>query len=160
MEENIDLKLSIDELRGLFNRQYSIISITRDIAKTILGSTSVIVSIVITLTTIRQTSLENIEIYNIVALIAGVLFILLIGITVYLLMPSPLLGPIKPSAAVLENFYVDKPSRAVMLQLISAYLNIIGVNEKTIKKRNIETWVMGVLMMLIILCMIGLIQIR
>jgi hypothetical protein len=160
MDANADIKISLDEAKETFLRQANRINISRDISKTILGSVSLIVSIVGSLTAIRGTSPNNLIAYNWVVVVSAFLFVLLIGFCIRLLLPENFMGPVDSNVKVYEDAFFDKDERTALLKLFSSYINVVQLNEPVIKRRNSETKFMGGLMIGIVICMILLILIR
>jgi uncharacterized membrane protein len=160
MDDNIDIKVSLDEAKACHLRQSRQIEITRDIAKTILGSVTIFVSVVGSLTSIRGTSPSNTSFYNWVVGIAAFLFVVMIVFCMRLLLPEKFIGPVDSQAKVYEEAFFDKDERTVLLKMFSGYLNAVQLNDPIIAKRNRDTVLMGGLMIGIVVCMILLILIK
>jgi len=160
MDDNMDIKVSLDEAKACFLRQSKQIEMTRDIAKTIIGAVTIFVSIVGSLTSIRGTSPSNTSLYNWVVIIAAILFIAMIGFCMKLLLPEKFFGPIDSKTKVYEDAFFDKDERTVLLKIFSGYLNAVQLNDPAIRNRNRYSVIVAGLMIGIVICMILLILIR
>lgn len=154
MDDNFDVKKSLEEITKQYDIQIEQIKMGRDIAKTILSSVSIIVSFVGSLTTLKESYITQAHLHNWLLVFSGLLFASLIIICVRLLLPVRLFGPIESSKKVYEEYVLGKNERETLLIIFSGYLNSIEKNEPKIKKRTLLIWIAGTLMILIVFCMI------
>lgn len=134
--ENLDLHISLDEMKALFKRQEERYSTGRDISKSYLVFLAAMLSIVFSIT-----SLKNPELFTrpSILICLGILVIILMLLTynlIVLVRPTKFSGPIKPTREVIEKYYFDKDDRCVLAQIISSYVNVIEMNESEILKRD------------------------
>lgn len=152
-DKNYSFRAALDDIKTTFARQSERILISREIAKTILTSASVIVSVLGAFASFRESDALPSSWQLVMLISASILFALLVLTCVYLLLPAPFLGPIKATKETYENEVFDKTEKDTLLILFSAYLNVVQLNEPIIKARNKWTWISGVLLILIVICL-------
>lgn len=139
MSENdlYDFTTMFNESQIKLNRQFTSINTFRDYSKTVVGYSSVIISLFATL---KITSVPNngqIQYFSILGLI-GVLYIWLVITGIQAFFPETITGSISPSYEEYKKAFLGKEKKDILKQQISNYLNAIEINEPLIlKKRNL-----------------------
>ena len=146
--ENADLKLSLDELKALFKRQEESFVGGREIAKSILVFATATLSIVLSITALKSPEMLKNTTFLILVGLAGIIFVVIIVISISLMIPETFWGPVEPKKENLETFYFGKNEAQVYRQAISDYLSVIKENAKKIDKRNSRVKIESVLMVL------------
>jgi ABC-type nickel/cobalt efflux system permease component RcnA len=152
-DENFSYRASLEDIKANYLRQSDRMMMSRDIAKTILTSATVIVSVLGAFTAYRNETVSFSPFQLIFIITAALLFTVLVLICVYLLLPAPFMGPIKADQETYETQVFGKNEQDTLLILFSAYLNVVNLNARTIETRNTWTKIAGVLLVLLVGCL-------
>jgi hypothetical protein len=137
MEQNnlYDLETMLNEAKAKLERQFKSISTFRDHAKTIFSASSVIVALfsVLKTTNIPQ---ERVVIYVVGWVLIALLYISLTIAEIKTIFPKEILGPIEATWKEYEKAFYGKEKEDILLQQITNYLNVIGMNQEVVNKQK------------------------
>ncbi|MBA3075769.1 MAG: hypothetical protein FP831_19410 [Anaerolineae bacterium] len=155
IDQNFSYRAALEDIKATYHRQSERFLISRDIAKTILTSASVIVSVFGAFSSFREIISQPSLLKLSMIIAAGVFFALLVLTCVSLLFPSSFMGPIKASQETYEKEVFDKNEKDTILIFFSAYLNAVNKNEPKIRTRNKWVWTAGILLILVVVCLLA-----
>ena len=159
-ESLFSITTAVEDVKNTFMRQVDRVEMGREIAKTFLGSVSVIVSVLGAFTAYRDATIQNTLFHNLLFILTGILFIVLIIVCIKLLLPAKFLGPVNATIECYQKEILGKNEKDTLLKYLSSYLNVIEINEKVIKDRNVSATIAGVLMIFIVACMVSFIIVK
>lgn len=157
---NYDVKVALEEAKLSLEKQFEGVVVFRDGCKTILGSASLVVTVVGSIQTLRQATPINTEWFNAILVISLILFGLVVAGCIWVISPKPLKTPIKPTWEEYQSTFFGKEERDILKQSLSSYINAIELNNPMINRASIVTKLTGLGFILTVAGMIGLTVIR
>jgi len=131
---------ALEEMQGVWARQYESLAILKENAKTILSYTSLFLGLIGILQISNFFSSPSI-VYKWLASAAAIGYIVLVWLTLTILGPAKVQGPIDSDRGVLEEYFYDKTGDELVEQRIASYLGAIRKNDVVIMKRAVMlTW--------------------
>ncbi len=155
VDDLFSIRTAVEDVKAAFERQLERVQTGREIGKTILSSVSVIISILGASSVLVESAPNSPTSRSVLLIIAGIAFVSLICVCVALLLPSKFMAPIESTVEVYEAEIIGKSERDVMLKMLSSYINVVDINEKSLKNRLFLTRLAGVLMVIVVICMMG-----
>jgi len=137
-ESRLGYEIAIDEMRLQLEEQSKSITAVKKITEIVFTASSLIISLIGALGLFRApVSSDFVGLYNALIIIAMLLYIVLIVLSIWVMQPVKVYGPIKPDWDVLQDYYINfADDVAVLKQQLSSYLKAIQSNEPIISQRS------------------------
>lgn len=132
--EKLGLKISIEEMQRSLNAQYVGIDAIKSTVRTVFGASSLIVALMAALQ-LSNVSVEQrfLNLYHLGIGAAMILYVALILLCIYVLLPILTSGPVEENWNVLYDSFTGKSKIDIQRTHLAAYLNAIERNEPTLK---------------------------
>lgn len=154
MDNNHDVKAMLEIVKEGYNEQSESVDVYKAQVRTIFGASSIIISLMSVLQ-IFSTIPEGFNpLFQ--AIIAGIviLYIILVVLSLVVLSPMSWFQPVKLDWDYMTDYFGGVNERDAILKRISAYLNVIELNQKYTKRRYCMTLAQGIIFGLIVLLVI------
>jgi len=161
MAETNGYETSIEEARSQLNRQFESVDALREIARTLLSSASLVFAFLGVFQLVFTPSKPPYTVWHGFVLSAIVaLYVSLVVICVVVVSPAGMNGPIEPTWETLYSAFVSRSGVELLRMQLSAYLNAIALNDKTISRRQRLTVIAGALLpaISVLLAVLGMIS--
>jgi len=119
-------------------------------ARTIFSASSIIISLIGTLQIFNEIPSNYRLLYISLIIIMVILYIVLVILSLTILSPFQIYGPISIDEATLFGSFIGKMEREVILNQLSAYINVIKLNEPKIITRQKMTTAISILFAIIV----------
>ena len=161
MEHDLGRKISIDEAKKNFESNEISAKVVRDISMAIFQSASLIVSIVAAfqLFTNIDFVIQNEYQHNLLFSI-GTLYLVLLVICIYLLLPIRWYTPFPNDYEKISNMLFDKTDKEVIDQFLVNYYEAIRVNNISLKYKKMGMFAACLLLVVIIALILYIVAIR
>ena len=153
------LRLALEEMRRLYEQRFESADKLDEKAATLLGSASIILSLVSTLQ-LTLTGTDQPFFYWILLVVALLLYIGLIVLTVWAISPTTYQSPIKADWDVLDKRLFQQDEKQALLTLIKAYKDQVIANKEVNDRKAVKVKLAGVSLaaMVIVLTFLSLIS--
>lgn len=145
---NIDLKIAIEQAKFALQEQYDSVKNIKDHQKSLLSSVSIIIAVF-------GLILKNLNNEIIVSLpeisVIGFLFLIIIFIYSFSIMPINLLTPIKMDYEIFEKIIFNKPEKKILENLLHNYIEVLELNSAKIDRLIIRSKISTAAYIMIIL---------
>lgn len=140
---NLDVLVSIQEMSTALQRQHEGIDAIKKTATTYLQIASLVVALISGL----QLSNSNrllIAPYRYIFISIFLFYIFAVSITILVILPTRIEGPISPKWEILQEQFLDKKDRDVLVRQLSAIVNAIEKNMPILEKLAKQTKTAGI----------------
>jgi hypothetical protein len=152
MNNHADLRVSLAEVERYFELQVSSVTSYKETIKYIFGFASLIITVLGSLQLITgKVSAAWLMTYQVLLGAAFFLYILLLLLSIFYLVPTTLKSPIDPTWDELEKSFFYKEEKELLVQQICNTLNVITLNKKEIARLSFRTRIAVWLVVIIIL---------
>jgi hypothetical protein len=157
-ENKLGYEIAIAEMRRTLEEQGKSITAVKRIVENVFTASSLVIGLIGALGIFRaHVAPGYVVFYNVLLVIAILLYILLIALSVWILQPIEFHGPVKASWDVLYDYYVNfTDDVAVLKQHLNSYLNAIHLNEPIIVQRRKRARYTSMILPVIVLILFGL----
>lgn len=134
-EKYDDFEAMLEEAQNYFNAQIRTFDVFRDHGKTVLGASSVVVS----LFAVFGTSVvigKNVFEYALIVIVIAIMYGWLMFNCLLASIPKTFNYPIKSSEQVYAKAFLNKSKKDIVKQRLANYLNVIEKNEVLIQERR------------------------
>ena len=161
-ENRLGYEIAIDEMRRHLEEQGKSITAVKRITEIVFSASSLVFSLIGALGLLRApVSSGCLVLYNALIIIAILLYIFLIGLSIWVLQPVKFYGPIEPDWNVIRDHYINfSDDLAILKNQLSGYLEAIKSNGPIISQRNKRAKCTSLILPVIVLILFGLSLIR
>lgn len=147
MDSLIGFKVSLDEVKKVFEYQLESVTGYKEASKNVFGAASLIITLLGSLQLLLgKVSDMWLTTYQTLLIIALVVYIAIILVTIFLLMPTSLQAPIRASWEVLEDTFFYKDEKEVILFQLNQYLVVIDKNKAICGRLRMLMSLIGILL--------------
>lgn len=144
-------QVSIEEMRFKLSEQYHSLEVFKKFGEQMVSIASLVMVIGSSLQIFNATVTSNRLIFNVLIVVAMILYLLLIGFSLYLSNPVKVKGPTPANWDELYEGFIAVPDNiAIQRKLISNYLEAIQKNEPILNDRKYLPKSLSVLLVLIV----------
>lgn len=133
--DDYDFTIMLEEAQNYFNAQIRSFDIFRDHGKTILGTSSILVSL-FAVFGVTNISSKGTIFYIVAVILIAILYGILMFKSLLASVPKTFHYPIEPSEKEYAKAFLNKSRKDIIKQRIANYLDIIEKNEIYIKERR------------------------
>lgn len=155
IENNFDVKVMLEEAKSKLERQYSSVDTLKDHAKTMLGASSIVISLFGVLQSNLNIQQDKIDVYIVIISIAATLYLILSVINIIALLPYKINGPIEASMEEYKAAFLGKSDREIIKIQVVAYLNAIQTNQDVVERKKKLSVVISIMLPVIVILLVA-----
>jgi hypothetical protein len=156
MDTNLDVKIALEDTKAALQRQFETMNVMRDIAKTIISASAIIVSVLgLVITYVESPPFYSSSFFIILAA-SMALFACVMGFSIYILMPLKFSTPIKIDWDEFQATYFGKDERELLKVSLSSYINVIDLNKPKLERRRFFCVLTGIGFVFVVFGMVAL----